>query len=613
MLVSLLALLMLSARLQDHAPDARASEPPSVARADALALAGQWQAAADAYRRVLAADPADGRSAAGLANVLFELHDWRAAADAFAHTAEVCPPERADALYGRARALARLGETEAGLLSLRQALSAGYLATRTLASDRDLDALRTLPGFTELCRGVFGPVYGEPTPTRPPTALEMAAGVRLLVDTILARHPDPFRNLSRADWEARVTAARARAERWNEAEYLVELMRLASSVGDVHTSAYPGPDSAVMQRALPLAFWKFPDGLRIRAAKPEHAELLGAEVLTIGGAGLSELWPRLVREFPYENEWMAAGELAFFLRFPDFVRGLGLVAEPGVLRLGLRLAGGNERVVDVPALERSYEVEAQQVRGFLLPPGWLEAGAELKPAWLARRGANYWFEVLPESHAVYLQFNLPRDDAAHPWTAFLDELVAAVRREHVERLVIDLRHNPGGWGYMAKDLGWRLRELPEVNRPGHLFVLIGRVTQSAGVVIAAELERNAHAVFVGEPLAAHPNFFNGRRGNHPPLCLPGTGLRFRVAEVEEQQSDPLDPRRFIAPDIRAPLTWDDLSIGRDPALEAALDTEPAAAARLLDDAGGRALEPYFRWERPSQYWAWGRAEDHPLP
>lgn len=584
MLPSLVLLLLLSTV---DPPCAAWQEPPEAVRADALARAGQWRAAAEAYRKLLAREQAegsapDGPSADGLGRALFALGDWRGAAEAFERAARTSPVARPDALYCRACALARAEEPDEALAVLRQALEAGYLATRSLADG-------------------------------PPTASEIAAGLGRIVDTLLARHPDPFRLLSRAEWEARRAQAIARSASLDEAQYLVEGMRLASAAGDVHTSVYPGPEAAVMQRAVPVVFWKFPDGLRIRAAAREQAELLGARVLAFGDTPVAELWPRLFEEFHYENEWMAAGELAFFLRFPDFHRGLGLASEPDALALRLALPDGTERSVVLRASERGYAREANETRGFGLPPSWIEAGPKPAPLWLGKRDTNYWLTVLPEARTVYFQLNLPRDAPTSPWSTFLDELVATVRREGAERLVIDLRHNPGGWGPMGYDLAWRLRELPEVNRPGHLFVLIGRLTQSAGVVIAAELERHAHAVFVGEPLAAHPNFFNGRRGNHPPLLLPGRGIRLRVSEVEEQNSDALDPRRFVAPDLPAPLTWEDLAAGRDPALELALDVDPERAARLLDDAGGRPLEPWFRWQRPTQYPAFGRPEEHPLP
>jgi hypothetical protein len=233
--------------------------------------------------------------------------------------------------------------------------------------------------------------------------------------------------------------------------------------------------------------------------------------------------------------------------------------------------------------------------------------------WLQHRASNYWLTTLADKRTVYMQFNLPRNDPAHPWDAFLDTLVATVKRAGANRLVIDLRHNPGGWGFMAYDLSWRLREIPAVNQPGHLFVLLSRVTQSAGLLIAAELERNANAVFVGEPLAAHPILYNGRQGNHVPQSLPGTGIVVRVSEVVQQHSDALDPRRFIAPDLPAPLTWDAYVRGRDPSLDLATTVEVDRAARLLDDDGGRTLPPYFRYTRPTQFAAWGKAREHPIP
>lgn len=582
-------------------------------RADSLFTAEAWQHSADEYKRLLACDPRDGESAYLLGLALRQLGDYSAAASAESTAAAINPARRAAALYNLAGALAKLGEREPAMAALRQGLDAGYLATRNVATDRTLDSLRTLPAFQDLARRVFGQWYSPQASSAPLSRDDMRAGLRYVVSTIRARHPNPYRILKPAQWDEELNASLARVNEMTEASYFVELVRLMSSVGDVHSAVAPSADARVMQRAVPLLFWKFADGLFIRGTDREHSSLVGAQVLAIADAPVAELWPRLIRDFPFENEWMSADEMAFYLRFPDFLRGLGLTRDSTSVRLRLRMPDGTERGADVESARRGYSVESGDTRGLILPPGWVEAGADKQSLWLTRRAENYWLATLPDHHAVYFQFNLPRDNPAHPWHAFLDALVATVRRTRAERLIIDLRHNPGGWGPMAYDLSWRLRDVPEVNAPGHLFVLLSRITQSAGVTIATELERNAHAVFVGEPLGAHVNFYNGRWGNHVLQWLPGTGIRFRVSEVPEQHSDPLDDRRFIAPDVYVPLTWSSWVSGDDPVLATALTLDVQEAAHLLDGPGDRPLQPYFRWQRPTQYWAWGRPAGHPIP
>ncbi len=50
-----------------------------------------------------------------------------------------------------------------------------------------------------------------------------------------------------------------------------------------------------------------------------------------------------------------------------------------------------------------------------------------------------------------------------------------------------------------------LRKLPEVNARGHLFVLIGTDTFSAGTYNAAQSHSHNAAVLVGETIGERPN------------------------------------------------------------------------------------------------------------
>jgi hypothetical protein len=227
---------------------------------------------------------------------------------------------------------------------------------------------------------------------------------------------------------------------------------------------------------------------------------------------------------------------------------------------------------------------------------------------MINRDSNYWYRVLPASSALYFAFNLPRDDPERPFAGFIIELLDALRTSGVHRLIIDLRNNPGGWGYMARDLTLAILGYPELNRPGRLIVLTSRATQSAGVIIAAALERETNSVFVGEPVGAAPNLFNSPMGNHPSWAVPGAPILFRFSSVVEQESDPLDTRNTIMPDAPVWMSFVDYAAGRDPVLERALGMTDQEAAAFLRDPGGRDLPSYARWRRPSQATAFPNSE-----
>jgi C-terminal processing protease CtpA/Prc len=151
------------------------------------------------------------------------------------------------------------------------------------------------------------------------------------------------------------------------------------------------------------------------------------------------------------------------------------------------------------------------------------------------------------------------------------------------RLILDLRGNGGGNSYLNQPLVHALIRHPSLDRPRGLFVIVDRGTFSAAVSLSADLERETHAVFVGEPTGGAPN----SPGDPTSVRLPASGLVARVSTVFWQGSDPRDPRAFIAPDVPAMPTWADWLAYRDPALAAIEAYRPAP--------GDRNVPPNMHW------------------
>jgi hypothetical protein len=139
-------------------------------------------------------------------------------------------------------------------------------------------------------------------------------------------------------------------------------------------------------------------------------------------------------------------------------------------------------------------------------------------------------------------------------------------RPRPARLVIDLRWNRGGDTFLAQPLLHHLIACREINRPGALFVIIGRLTYSAAQSTATAIDRETSAIFVGEPTGSRPNFI----GEQLRFELPYSKFRANVADLYWQTSWPWDHRTWIAPDIYAPPTFESFSRNEDPALEAIL-------------------------------------------
>jgi C-terminal processing protease CtpA/Prc len=167
---------------------------------------------------------------------------------------------------------------------------------------------------------------------------------------------------------------------------------------------------------------------------------------------------------------------------------------------------------------------------------------------------------LDDDRTLYLRYRLvdgPNVDAAD----------ARIGAGDVDRLILDLRQNPGGDNGTYGPL-LRLVQAFAADHPGATTVLTDRVTFSAAANLATEIEQSTDAVFIGEPMGGGLNFWNDVSWvDLRTLPIP---MRLAVSTRYWEMSTPDDPRLTIEPDVAVPVTAEDYLAGRDPALEAAL-------------------------------------------
>jgi hypothetical protein len=183
--------------------------------------------------------------------------------------------------------------------------------------------------------------------------------------------------------------------------------------------------------------------------------------------------------------------------------------------------------------------------------------------WLKQQATTLWWQYLEDSRTLFVQFNAV-DGGTSP---IVDEIGARVKQGGVDRVVVDLRNNGGGDNTTLGPLDFGLRE-SVIDRPGRLFVIIGRITFSAAANFATDLEHETGAIFAGEAMGGSPNMYGDAR----PIDLPYGPQQLWMATRYWERSTPDDPRITIEPTIRVSLSSDDYFGGRDPVLDAILKT-----------------------------------------
>ena len=387
-----------------------------------------------------------------------------------------------------------------------------------------------------------------------------------LFEAVREIHPAPYRVNDVERWEEEMGLFAERMPELAEHERMLGFARILALVGDGHTElagSHPSLDGAW----LPLAIRRFADGWFLRTGHRRYAALFGKRIIEVAGVPIEEA-ATLVRPFvSADNAMGTLDPIGNMLRHPAVLHAAG-VTDARLERV--EIAAEDVATGEVVRIE----VEANDERW--VTPDWVDADAVLSdgPKPLYRRlDGNYDFEYLEDENTVFVLFDSVRDDDGETIEAFFGRVFEFVRENEVDRFVLDIRENGGGNNYLNYPILHGL--IPsQVNRPGHLFVVIGRDTYSAAMCLAVALERHTHAIFVGEPTGATPNHYGDTRE----VTLPHSGLVVEISELYWQNSDPRDERPWITPDLPVTLTARDFFENRDPALEAifAYEHDPTA-------------------------------------
>lgn len=436
-----------------------------------------------------------------------------------------------------------------------------------------------------------GALGAEPAPASSPsspsalTAEEWREDLRFLVKTMNEVHPRLFWRVGRDTLEAAVADLDRRIPSLSDNEIVVGLLRIAAMPRDGHTYAQPWQGKVATGTMFPVRLYRFSDGLFVTAAGERHAELAGARVERVGGVPADEALERVSDLLGYDNSYSRLERAPAALVTPVLAHGAGLASSPDTLALTVVTHAGARKTARVAAEPQTGNMAWLWGYPSLAPPGFASAAPESasRPrSW--PRSASYWFELLPGTRTVYLQFNEVQHMQEEPFDRFCERLWAFVDSSAADRMVLDIRNNPGGNNQILKPLYHGIIKRDRINRRGAFVTIIGRRTFSAAMNCAAFLEEHTNVLFAGEPTGAAPC----QAGDAGRFTLPRSGMPFQVSRYLWLNTVPWDNRPWIRPHVAAPRSSKDYSEGRDPALEAALAM-----------AGYRTLADRMRdaWER----------------
>jgi tetratricopeptide (TPR) repeat protein len=537
-------------------PLSSAANPPDpTPEARALLRAKKYDEATKKFKDYLATNRFDGRAWAGLSNCLHMSKQYEQAIAA-AHRAIECGLDPAGQMYNIACGYALWGKSDDAIAWLTKSLNAGFTDQETLENDDDLNSLRKDPRFIHL------------TGLKPPEGLSPEKQWEWDLDFLARRmeqmHWSLYAKVSRETFQAEIRRLQADAPKLSNERARVRLSRILAMVGDGHTTLAAFADGETSVRRLPLHLWVFTDGLFVIGAPPANCNLLGAKVLKVGPLDADDALMKLRPYCSVDNDIGYLYAAPARLTQPAALQEIGAATGDDV-EFTVRLRDASTSTVRLSPEPLARDVQVNK----LFRPGFLYANAGSKtPPPLYQRDLRtpLTLESLDEAKAVYFGFHAVAENEGESFADFVKRLMGRIQETKAEYLVIDMRLNGGGNTGLVKPLIDALIRDDRVNRPGHLFVIIGRDTFSAAQNTVNLLEANTHATFVGEPTGSRPNFV----GESTYIVLPYSRLRVYCSSRYWQHVVSTDRRNWVPPQIAAELSSRDFLDNRDPCLEAIL-------------------------------------------
>ena len=197
------------------------------------------------------------------------------------------------------------------------------------------------------------------------------------------------------------------------------------------------------------------------------------------------------------------------------------------------------------------------------------------PAPLFRKRPDdwYWYEYLPDSRALYIQYSKCQDNPKKSFKEFVGDVFRFVDSLHgpdeVERVIVDLRFNSGGDSSVIDPLIEGLQSRPRLTASGRLYALIGRETFSSGMMAAVQLRRDLYAILMGEPTGSPPNEY----GEVKRFTLPNSKIIVRYTTKYFRLLKNSNPEA-VEPDVLIQRSIADFLSGHDQVLEAAIKHQP---------------------------------------
>lgn len=376
--------------------------------------------------------------------------------------------------------------------------------------------------------------------------------IQFLKQRFEAKHYDIYNNISRSEWNMLFDDLLNSISSKSNEEILINLMKITAKIGDGHTFIRPPLSGDLGMHFYPFKLFMFDEGLFVMQTTTTYKKALGLRLTHINDMQIEKVLKKIGEVISVDNEIGLLERFDFIPMISELLHGLNISNNSNNTLFTFQNENGKELKIDVTAEVFNPMVLTEK----------LEQEITEKPLYMKKENEFFWSQQLKDFDAMYIKVNINLSTPQNNIREFYVRVFDSISRQKIKRLIIDLRHCPGGNSFNNETLIKLIMANETLDKENGLFTIIGRKTFSAAMNLASDLEKWTNTKFIGEPTGSKPNFI----GETNFVTLPNTGLHVSISDAFWQKSVSWDKRNWIAPDIYIQNSFRNYKNGVDPVL-----------------------------------------------
>ncbi|MEM7084956.1 MAG: tetratricopeptide repeat protein [Bacteroidota bacterium] len=419
------------------------------------------------------------------------------------------------------------------------------------------------------------------------TTSQWQQDLKFIQETVHKDYAHLFKKVTAAEFDSEVEKLYNEIPGLKDHEVVVGFARIISLFKYGHTDiGFRG--GVVPHHKLPINLYHFNDGVYIEGAHKDHSKAIGAKIISIESTPIAEAL-RLVRPtVPAENDQYFKAFGINYLVIPEILHGQRIIKS--LNQTVTFTLEKNGQTFEHSFTSMAPDIMKKQYSLTRHGGEWVSAREQDNtPYYLKHLDKIYYYEYIPEKKTVYVRQSQVQDDPSADIPTFYAEVFDFVENNDVEKLVIDVRLNGGGNNYKNKPVIAGIMASRKINKPGSLFVIIGRRTFSACQNLVNELDNYTNAIFVGEPSSENVNFY----GDNRRVTLPNSRFPIFLSFAWWQDKPQWENADWQAPHLAVDMSFEEYKTNQDPVLDTVLNFENT---NFLLDPMGYLTELFMKQE-----------------